>query len=345
MPAGRRTLVAVKSRPLTAVIAPVLALALVASACSSGDDSASPADTPKPADKTEDPAAKSPFTGLTGGEATGRVLAVKIDNTGPAHPQAGLTKADIVYVEQVEGGLTRLMAVFSSQLPDRVGPVRSARISDLELMQQFGKPAFAYSGAQRKLLPAIGRASVFDLGQEKGGKGYDRDAGRPSPYNLFGDPKALLASAPEASPAHDIGFRFGAAPGGGKKASTVTVRYPSASVSWSWSGAKRRWRVSSDNSPAAADEGGRLSASTVVIQYVKIRPSRFHDVNGAATPLSRTIGKGQALVLRGGKAYAATWSRPEGSSGTTFSYRGQQLDFAPGQVWVALAKKGYVRAD
>ena len=65
----------------------------------------------------------------------GPILAVKIDDTAPAHPQAGLEDADIVYIEQVEGGLTRLAAIFSSKIPEVIGPVRSARISDIEILE------------------------------------------------------------------------------------------------------------------------------------------------------------------------------------------------------------------
>ena len=81
-----------------------------------------------------------------------------------AHPQIGLEDADVVYIEQVEGGLTRLAAVFSSTIPVRIGPVRSARISDIDILSQYGRVAFAYSGAQRKLLPVITAANLQDLG-------------------------------------------------------------------------------------------------------------------------------------------------------------------------------------
>ena len=96
---------------------------------------------------------KNSLSGRIGSD--GPILAVKIDDTAPAHPQAGLEDADIVYIEQVEGGLTRLAAIFSSKIPPVIGPVRSARISDLDILQQFGRVAFAYSGAQSKLLPVI----------------------------------------------------------------------------------------------------------------------------------------------------------------------------------------------
>lgn len=103
------------------------------------------------------PGLESPFTGKPVARAH-KVLAVKIDNLVDARPQTGLSHADIVYVLPVEGGLSRLMAVFSSAFPAVIGPVRSARLEDLEVLRQFGRPAFAYSGAAPAALPAINRA-------------------------------------------------------------------------------------------------------------------------------------------------------------------------------------------
>src|SRR5271170_508528 len=88
-----------------------------------------------------------PFTGLPV-KSLGPVLAVKIDNIVYARPQTGLTSADIVYVLPVEGGLTRFMAIFSSHFPPVIGPVRSTREDDINLLRQFNRPAFAFSGAQ-----------------------------------------------------------------------------------------------------------------------------------------------------------------------------------------------------
>ena len=106
--------------------------------------------------KTETPVLNS-LTGLVGRD--GPQLVVKIDDTRQAHPQVGLKSADVVYIEQVEGGLTRLAAVYSSTIPEVVGPVRSARVSDIELFAQYGKVGFSFSGAQRKFLPEIASAN------------------------------------------------------------------------------------------------------------------------------------------------------------------------------------------
>ena len=104
----------------------------------------------------------SPFTGERV-RSLKPVLAVKIDNIVDARPQTGLQAADLVYVIPVEGGLTRFMAVFSSHVPAVVGPVRSAREDDLNVLRQFGRPAFAWSGAAPHLVPFIERARIADL--------------------------------------------------------------------------------------------------------------------------------------------------------------------------------------
>lgn len=125
-------------------------------------------------------------------EARGPVLAVKIDNVGPARPQTGIGRADIIYAEQVESGLSRLMAVYATRLPPVVGPVRSARETDLELLRQFDRPALAFSGAQSKLLPLIAEAPLTALPPGKApAAAYFRGSDRPAPHNLYLRPAKL----------------------------------------------------------------------------------------------------------------------------------------------------------
>jgi hypothetical protein len=274
----------------------------------------------------------SPFTGEPAA-SSGPVLAVKIDNLAPARPQTGLTDADIIYVLPVEGGLSRVLAVFSSHFPPVIGPVRSAREDDLELLRQFGRPAFAYSGAQPYLLPVVEKARTVDLYAGRVG-GYVRDPRRIAPHNLYAHTSQLLAEAPGASKAHDIGFRFGPAPAGGRPVASFTVSYRAASFTFRWSAADGRWLVWMDGRPAAAAEGGRLGAPTVVIQYIKVRTSRFRE-EGVRPPYAESTGTGTGVVLRGGEAYAIRWSRPDASRGTTFTTTsGGPMTFARGQVWV-----------
>lgn len=276
----------------------------------------------------------SPFTGLPADAAP--VLAVKVDNVGPVRPQTGLGAADIVYVERVEAGLSRLMAVYSSQLPPSVGPVRSARETDLELLRQFGRPAFAYSGAQTKLHPLLADAPVERVTPEEDAEGYSRSQRRAAPHNLYLRPERALAAAPDADDARDIGFRFGPPPAGGRATPAYTVRYPSAAISFTWAGGRERYRVAMDGTSVPVTDAKGRGPATVVVQGVTIRSSRFHDRAGSASPFTDTTGSGPALVLRDGKAYQARWSRPGAKRGTEFrTADGERLAFARGQVWVA----------
>jgi DUF3048 family protein len=279
---------------------------------------------------------RSPFTGEPV-PALNRVLAVKIDNIQYARPQTGLTRADIVYTLPVEGGLSRFLAVFSSHYPHVIGPVRSAREDDLELLRQFGRPAFAYSGATAALLPYIHRtARIVDL-YSGITRGYYRDNSRIAPYNLYAHTPQLLRQAPGASKARDIGFRFGPPPPGGKAIRSTSVSYPAASFRFTWSAAKGRWLVSMDGAPALTTDGGRLSPATVVIQHTTVRTSRFLEY-GKPPPYAESTGSGTALVLRDGRAWTTHWSRPTANGGTTFTTTsGRRMTFSQGQVWVVLA--------
>ncbi|MFI7439570.1 DUF3048 domain-containing protein [Nonomuraea indica] len=319
---------------------------LPAAACSSDEPAAGQAPqaaTAAPTTPAEEqtPAGEPhPFTGEPGAPLR-PVLTAKIENTAAGKPQLGLKSADIVYVTQVEAGLTRLIAVFSSKIPAKIGPVRSARVSDLHLAPQFGKPAFAYSGAQTKMLPLIAQASLFDVSDSRAPGAYFRQPGRVAPYNLFANTKQLLAKAPKASKAKDIGFTFGDAPAeGGVERRSYTVRWPAARFTFTWSEAKKQWLIWQDGKKDMAAEGGQLGAPTVVVQYTRTERSQFHDKNQSYTPLVRTVGKGSAIVLRDGKAYKARWERESEESGTTFTTpSGEPMNFAPGQVWVALASR------
>src|SRR5215470_4271155 len=279
---------------------------------------------------------RSPFTGEQVHRLK-RVLVVKIGNTVPERPATGLARADIVYLIPVEGGLSRIMAVFSSHYPRVVGPVRSAREDDLNLLRQFGRPAFAWSGAQPRLVPVVRHARTVDL-YALTARGYFRSVDRVPPYNLYADTGTLLKQAQHASMARDIGFRFGPPPPGGHHVRSKSVSYPAASFRFTWSRGKGRWLVWMDGSRAISVGAGQLSAPTVVIQHVVVGLSRFLEQGPMMPPNAHSVGSGTALVLRNGEAYHARWSRPSANGGTTFTTdAGKPMTFARGPVWIVLA--------
>jgi hypothetical protein len=263
------------------------------------------------------------------------VVAVKIDNVDDARPSTGLSAAEVVYVEPVEGGLTRIVAIFGAPLPAVVGPVRSARQTDLDLLAQWGRPTFAVSGSVPQLLPLLASASLVDASQANSPQAYYRASTHAAPHNLYLHPAQLPAGA---GPSQDV-LQFGAQPSGGSAASQLHVSYPAASFGFQWSASAGRWLISMDGTPYRSTEAGQLGAATVVVQHVSTHPEAFvEDSTGAVAPIAQTIGTGSATVLRDGLTYAATWSRPTASSPTRFTVTssGDALPLASGPVWILL---------
>lgn len=272
-------------------------------------------------------ASSAPGTSVLTGEPgpAGKVLAVKIDNVTAARPQTGLDSADIVYGIEVEGGLSRLMAVFDgNRLPPVVGPVRSARETDLQLLPQYGRPALAFSGAQSQLLPVL--KADKDVVAVTGTGAFFRSSDRPAPHNEYLHTKG---AADAAAPPRDIGLRFAAAPPpGGTAGTSASAAMPSARFAFTWNGSRYRVAMDGTASPWTADN--------VIIQHVTVKESRFHSRTGFV-PFSQTVGSGSAQILRDGKSYAAHWSRPSPSAGTTYSVNGTTLPLHPGRTWIVLA--------
>ena len=296
--------------------------------------------------------AKSPFTeapaensisGRVGADAP--VLVVKIDDTSMAHPQIGLEDADLVYIEQVEGGSTRLAAVFSSKIPTRIGPVRSARISDIELLAQYGRVGFAYSGAQSKMLPIIAAANLYDLGAQRNSPTiFTTDANRTQPFAMVLRADLLMEFAKskgmEFAESKSMGWKFGKVTAGGVAITSAQVSWPASSYDVHWAKAENRWLLDFRKAPNVTESGQRLGASTFVIQLVSITDSIYKDKNGGITPLSSTIGSGSGYILRNGKSIKATWSRATAEEGTRWmSMKGEEITFEKGQIWVALTDK------
>jgi hypothetical protein len=275
----------------------------------------------------------SPFTGLPT-DLGAPVLGVKIDNTAVARPQSGLALADLVYVEPVEGGLSRLLAVYQSQVPSVVGPVRSMRGSDLQLLANFGRPALAFSGAATEVGALVARAPVLDVSALARPADYHRDRRRPIPHNLYGDASLLRQGG---APPRDIGVRFGPPPPGGRPVPGIEVRYPATAIGVQWVPAEARWVISMDGAPLTSASGPRPGAATVVLQRVPVRDTAIRDVTGSPSPFAATVGTGEAVVLRDGLVFTGSWSRPAPDAITTFTLPGgSPLTFAPGPVWVVL---------
>jgi hypothetical protein len=254
------------------------------------------------------------LTGLPTDDATARrpILAVKIDNYRLARPQAGLEQADAIIAANVEG-TTRFMALYQTQLPVEVGPVRSARTADLELLAAMNRPVFGFSGANAGVTEWIRSAESSGLLVDWSALRrpcYSRSPVRPAPHNLLLDTPCAVTVGAGAGPAGTLWRTDGSwtvPPGVAWSVDTTfDVRMDAVAVQWTWDAGAGLYRRSQDGNAHVAASGTQISAATVVEIATTYVPSPVD----ARSPSPITVGTGRAVVHRDGIAILATWSRP-----------------------------------
>lgn len=315
------------------------ATASLLAGCSGGDDEAAPSPAPSATASPTTSPTPVPRDPLTGGTVQpGPVVAVKVDNAVLARPyQRGLSQAAVVYQELVEGGSTRFMALFESLSASReVGPIRSARESDLDVLRAFGKPALAFSGAQPGVFALVRQAAragrVIDASYDSAPGLYRLGERRRDARNFFAVPSRIGQRRGGSSP-RDVGLRFGPAVPGTVTTSAAASFSPQATV---------RVRYDASSGTYTLSQGSRVipfHPENVVVQVVTTQRSRFHDVNGMNTPLTITTGAGRAVVLRDGQRYDGTWRRAGYGATRYLSSAGTDVALRPGRTWVMLLPK------
>lgn len=283
-----------------------------------------------------------PLTGVPGEPSSRPALIVKIDNAPKARPQAGLQAADIVVEEAVEGGVTRLFTVFHSNVPGEIGPVRSARSTDIELAAQLGRPLFAYSGANSVFLQQVRAAPLQDVGIERLTGAYRREKGRPAPYNLFSTGEALFAAADTSATPPAPLFEYGELPGGAAPTEGVHIEFRGrvvTAVDWRWDAAAALWVRTQNGTAHLTADGSQITTPNVVIQVVSYSDTGIRDQSGEPVPEAKLTGEGRALLLRDGKVIEGRWSRQEGSATEYRTSGGEPLRLTPGTSWLELARE------
>lgn len=285
----------------------------------------------------------NPLTGVATRSVPQRpALAVKIDNVDAARPQTNVDRADVVYEEMVEGQLTRLIAVFHSDVPTVVGPVRSVRTTDIDILSQLNTPLLAASGANRGVLAAVAAADVVNVNALEAGRAYYRDNRRRAPHNMYARTADLYAAADDAGGQPPALFRYraqGEGPVGGVAASGVGISFGRADIDFAWSVADRGWRRTQNRSGHVQAGGTRLAPANVVVLEVGYGTSSV-DAN---SPEAHTVGSGAAYVFTDGKRIDGTWSR----SGPTdpialFDGQSREIGLTRGQTFVELAPPGSI---
>jgi hypothetical protein len=295
-----------------------------------------PAPVPRPR-----PPVTNPLTGRPG-VPRGPVLAVKIDNTAAGRPQIGLEAADVVYVEQVEGGATRLVAVYASRYPGRVGPVRSVRNGDPELLSAYGRAGLVFSGGAGRPLATLHRSALRDL---SGAGGYSRDRSRPAPYNLVAALSGLAGRLPAIARVRDVGFRWGDTDprlAGARHALRMTAVVGRIPVSFGFDPRTHRWVETIGGRHVRAASGAEISTPNVIVQFCRVTVDRTDvDVLGSPSAYTHTVGSGPVVVFRDGRAITGTWARARPGAPTRYLDRaGKDITLHTGGAWVLLAATG-----
>ena len=333
-------------------VALLTSLALLGAACSGGggEDEPERTTTTEEATTTTAPPPVAPLTGQPVGDPAvlGRgAIVVKVDNVEPkARPQAGLRQADVVYEERVEGSVTRLLAVFHSEEAAPVGPVRSARTSDIGIFSALGRPYFAWSGANPTFAQRIRAANVVDVGYDAAPGQYQRDRGRPAPSNLMLRSTAELRGLPaegQTPPPALFTYRAEGQQPAVEPVGAVRVTYGnqagSAPVEYRWDG--QGWARSQNGSPHLDAAGAQVAPANVVIQFVQYAGSDVRDQFDTPIPEAQLVGEGDVWVLTAGGLIAGRWHKPALEAVTTYTdAAGQPIALTPGKTWVALPAPG-----
>ena len=286
-----------------------------------------------------------PLTGAekpNGEDAPSRpMIAVKVENSDAAYPLAGLERADVIYEEPVEGGITRFAALYHCAAPTRVGPVRSARTTDPKILAPFADgPILAYSGANATVTSVVERAGIVSLTETTANAAYTRDDGRSVPHNLFVSVRGLYPIAAEqgaddASPRSV--FRFDEeTPTPSKRRTSAIVTFSTATVvGWSWTDG--RWHRLLDGEPMTSESGAPIAVDNVVIQQVLVTDSDILDAAGFPSPEVKLVGRGRAWILRDGRLIVGRWRRGSLDDATIFEANaGDEIALAPGTTFVQL---------
>jgi hypothetical protein len=264
-------------------------------------------------------------------------LTIKIDNTPEAHPQYGINEADVVYEEIVEGGITRLAAIFNSNLPTKVGPVRSVRRTDREIVFPIGG-IFAFSGGAQYAISSIETAPVKLIDQSNAGPAMFRDATRPPPHNLFANAVLLMKEGGKVhSPPPLFTYVAQHAPAVGAPVGSFTVNFGSGyATSYQWDGQTRDWLRSIFGAPDVTATGVRVAPTNVIVMSVK-----YYGGVGVEGSYAQLVGSGPVEIFSDGRLQKGTWFRRNIHLATAYrSASGKVIALRPGQTWVELLAVG-----
>jgi hypothetical protein len=356
-----------RTHPLAAL---ALAGSLVLAACGGGDqetvaEAPTTTTTTRPITTTTTTTEPDPYAGLSRltGLAVGDaavlerpVVAVKFDNVeGRSTPQSGIAAADVVYEVPVEGQVTRFLALYQTNDAAPIGPIRSARGSEIGLLEELHTPLFAWHGANALLDSHVRASAILARSFDDVPHLYFRERSRKAPYNSFAVGTAeIRATAPEgatgpeepvlrfalggetvpsphAVPVQSVSLVFPPAFGGGGGKGTP--------VRFEWDGA--RWLRFQAGHPHVDADGTHVAVDNVIVRFTAALDSGTVDQAGSRVPTAQVIGEGEAWIFSDGKVVTGTWHKPDGTTPTTYrDVEGGEIALTPGTTWIALPYGG-----
>ncbi len=321
-----------------ATLAPTTLATTTTAAATTTTSTLAPTTTAEATTTTAAPAAPVyPLTGLPATDeaiANRQTLVVKIDNSGPARPQSGLNEADMVFEEIVNDSLTRFAMIYQSLGDNAVGPVRSGRIQDIDLMGMFSHPLFAWSGGNATVTAAIRASDLVDIGPSRASV-YHRTSDRSAPHNLYSSTDALWTqTTSDATPPGPIWtFRPDGAPVQGSPSAGVDIDLDSVDAGWRWDATNGVYLRTTDGHPHNDALSGQVNTNNVVVLSMEYWPG-ISD-----SPDAQTIGSGEAWVFSGGSYVHGTWERDDRLQPFTLKADdGTVIQLTPGRTFVELPR-------
>ena len=264
-------------------------------------------------------------------------LAVKIDNAPPARRNhTGLAVADLVFEEKVEGDLTRFAAVFQTNDADPVGPIRSGRSQDVDLLSSLNEPLFAWSGGNPGVTRLIGDSFLTDLNAQRN-PGYYRGPGS-APHNLYSSTEALYAQTPAdhpGAPPQQFAYLMADEDFPGTAVEALDLAIGGIDIVWTWDAEQAAFLRAQEGSPHVDKTYGQITADNVVVLVVDYQPSAVD----ARSPEAQTLGEGIAYVFSAGEVVEGRWSRELAVGQIRLTTAdGESIELTPGNTWVELAE-------
>jgi hypothetical protein len=287
---------------------------------------------------------RHPLDGMPMSELADRqVFAIAIDNIAEVRPQAGIAKARLVYEAPVEGGITRFLAFFAGEDDiERIGPVRSARPYFNEWAEEYGA-AYGHVGGSPDALEKVKASGIRDINQYFYGAYFWRDKGHAAPHNVFTSTELLMKSLERAGegdlPQEGLMDRFSLARDGERGVPSVRLAITHASDQY-----LTEWTYDEDTGMYARSQGGERTldedGSPVLADNVVVHFTTVTLLDAVGRRKIATVGKGDALIMTGGRAVEGAWSRDEGSLTMYADADGKPITLFPGTTWIQVVPEG-----